>query len=169
MRPYPFIGALLVAGSVAILGACSQDTTASPDAADVVLSFNEAVTTRAELDDILAHFAAGGVQFTLRPSHQGITPEGLTTELIAHWSGVAPILFAATSAYSRRAQILDAYVEGAVATVWTRIETQTTLADATETSGESFTEVYMLIETPEGWKIAAIADNRQPDNIDVSQ
>ena len=169
MQPYQVIGTLAVVMSMAMLGACRQDTTASPEAADVVLSFNEAVTTREELDDIVAHFAAGGVQFTLRPSHQGITPEGLTSELIAHWSGVAPILFAATSAYSRQAEILDTHVEGTVATVWTRIQTQTTLADATETSSESFTEVYMLIETPEGWKIAAIADNRQPDDIDVSQ
>ena len=169
MQRLPIIGAVLAAGSIAILGACGQEVAAPPEAAGVVRAFNEAVTAREELDDILAHFAAGGVQFTLRPSHQGITPEGLTSELVAHWSGVAPILFAATSAYARQAEILAAHVEGSVATVWARIDTETTLVNATNTSAESFTEVYLLIETPDGWKIAGIADNRQPDDIDVSQ
>lgn len=160
---------LLAGGCLALTASCGSQLPDTSEVARVVQSFNQAVTERAELDAILAHFAPGGVQFTLRPSHQGIMPEGLTTELVAHWSGVVPILFAATQAYVRQAEILDARVQGTVATVWASIRTETRLATAGDPNTETFTEVYLLVHNAAGWQIAAIADNRPPDDIDVSQ
>lgn len=136
--------------------------------ADVVQSFNAAVTNR-DLDSLLAHFAEGGVQFNLRPSHGGLQTGPLTSELAARWRMVGPVLFNATSAYSRKAEIVDVHEAGDVATVWANIATRSVLADSGETSTGSFTEVYLLIRTAHGWQIAGAADNRQPDDVGIGR
>ena len=32
-------------------------------------------------------------------------------------------------------------------------------------NSSEFTEVYLLVATSEGWKIAGVADNRQPNDV----
>ncbi len=134
--------------------------------ADVVTSFNRAVTNR-DMDSLLAHFVAGGVQFNLRPSHGGLQTGPLTSELVARWSMVGPVLFSATSAYTRDAKVVDVHTAGDVATVWVDVATRTVMASNGESSTEKFTEVYLLVRTGDGWRIAAVADNRQPDDIGI--
>ncbi|HHQ13868.1 MAG TPA: hypothetical protein ENK16_02465, partial [Chromatiales bacterium] len=92
---------LMLAAPVPLLAGDAPD-----DAAAVVLSFNDAVSAR-DLDKLLSHFAEGGVQFNLRPSHQGLKNESLTSDLKARWSMVGPVLFSATKKYQREADILD--------------------------------------------------------------
>ena len=123
--------------------------------------------TLEDLDTLVDHFMDGGVQFNLRPSHGGLQTGPLTTELKARWSMVGPVLFSATSAYTRDADILDTRTIGDVATVWADISTSTALASNGETSTEQFSEVYLLVRTAAGWRIAAVADNRQPDDIGI--
>jgi ketosteroid isomerase-like protein len=155
----------------AIVGVCLFGTGLAEDSqrsqvANVVKSFNASVTNR-DTDAMVSHFAAGGVQFTLRPSHAGLAPADLTSELVAHWSLIAPVVFAATSAYIRQAEILDENVQGDVATVWARISTESTRAGEEKSRAESFTEFYLLVSTPDGWKIAGMVDNRPPDDIGI--
>ncbi len=152
-------------GPIALPALPDVNGTQGPAAA--VMSFNQAITNR-KIDQLADHFMGGGVQFTLRPSHKGLAPQGVTSALHQHWATVAPVLFAATSSYVRRAEILDSRVEGEIATVWARISTETVLAGSTEKSSESFTEVYLLLDTPSGWKIVGIADNRPADDIGLA-
>ena len=133
---------------------------------NVVESFNASVTNR-DLDAMVTHFMPGGVQFTLRPSHAGLASETLTTELTTHWPMVAPVLFAVTSAYIRQAEILEETVRGDVATAWARISTESTRTGEQKSRAESFTEFYLLVSTPDGWKIAGIVDNRATDDIGI--
>ena len=156
-------GLLVLTGQVA--AAAPETNQAGP--AEVVRSFNAAVTDR-NLEQLLGHFAEGGVQFNLRPSHGGLQTGPMTTELTARWSMVGPVLFSATSVYERHAKILDVHATGDVATVWAEVSTRTTMASSGETSSEAFTEVYLLVHRQEGWRIAAVADNRQPDNIGIA-
>jgi hypothetical protein len=80
---------------------------------------------------------------------------------------VAPLLFTVTSAYIRQAEILEENVQGDVATVWARISTESTRAGEEQSRAESFTEFYLLVSTPDGWKIAGMVDNRLPDDIGI--
>ena len=137
-----------------------------PIPAAVVTSFNRAVTDR-DMDSLLAHFMDGGVQFNLRPSHGGLQTGPLTSELNARWSMVGPVLFSATRSYTRETDVVDVHEAGDVATVWVDVATETVLASNGETSTEAFTEVYLLVRTPDGWRIAGVADNRQPDDIGI--
>jgi ketosteroid isomerase-like protein len=158
----PFL--TVVPGPSAWSGTPGPDTTP----AGVVESFNNAVTKR-DLDTLLDHFIDGGVQFNLRPSHGGLQTGPLTTELRARWSMVGPVLFSATSVYTRDAEILQTRTAGDLATVWADISTSTTLAGNGETSTEQFSEVYLLVRTAAGWRIAAVADNRQPDDAGIGE
>ena len=146
--------------------ALAEPGTSNTGPADVVRAFNQAVTDRDQAG-MLTHFADGGVQFNLRPAHGGLQTGPLTSELKARWSMVAPVLFSATSSYSREVDVVDVHAAGDVATVWADIATQTVLASNGESSTEQFTEVYLVIRTADGWRIAAVADNRQPDDIDL--
>jgi len=74
-------------------------------------------------------------------------------------------MFASTSAYQREVEILDTQINGDIATVWTKTRTQSTRLGSTETQSNAFTEVYLLIRTSDGWKIAAMADNRQATSL----
>jgi ketosteroid isomerase-like protein len=147
-------------------GGATAGETAEPgaDPAAVVQSFNRAVSAQ-DLETVLAHFAAGGVQFNLRPSHGGLQAGPLTSELEARWTMIGPVLFSATQSYTRDVSIADVHQAGDIATVWADVTTQTVLANNGETRTEQFTEVYLIVRTEAGWRIGAVADNRQPDNI----
>ena len=135
--------------------------------AEVVTAFNEAVTAQ-DMDAMLAVLADGGVRYNLRPAHQGLVDERLTQDLKVHWQTVAPLLFNVTESYSRRAEVQQVHQDGELATVWASISTRTVPLDDTGPSQERFVELYMLVLSPDGtWKIAGVADNRQPDDIDV--
>jgi len=133
-----------------------------------VLAFNEALTQR-KLDDALATVAPGAIQYTFTAAHRGMpAPSSLTTDLKVHWSTVAALLFNVTSAYTRSPEILETRVTGTLATVWTRLSTETVVRDGNR-SHESFDELYILQRTPDGWKIVGMADNRTTDDIAVDQ
>lgn len=155
--------------ATALLGSSwvwAESGAANQGPAEVVTSFNRAVTDR-DMDSLLAHFVDGGVQFNLRPSHGGLQTGPLTSELHARWSMVGPVLFGATSAYTRDAEVVDVHAAGDVATVWVQVATRTVLASNGEESTEAFTEVYLVVRTGDGWRIAGVADNRQPDDIGI--
>jgi ketosteroid isomerase-like protein len=154
---------LLAAAAIgaALVNAATVD---SPDA--VVASFNQAITER-DMDAAMAHFVPGGVQFNLRPSHGGLETGPLTAELEARWRMIGPVLFSATSSYSRTPKVIDAHVDGDVATVWVQTSTKTVLSSSGEASTENFSELYLLFKTEQGWRIAGVVDNRQPDDIGI--
>jgi hypothetical protein len=127
-----------------------------------VQEFNAAITGRA-LGKAIAHFADGAVQFTLRPAHAGMAasaPQGLSTDLKAHWSQVGSLLFSVTSRYTRTPTILDTRIDGDLATVWAQIDTETLERNATAPRLERFAEVYLLVRKDGTWRIAGVADNR---------
>lgn len=131
---------------------------------DTVLSFNSSITNN-DPDTAIEQLAGGGVQFVLRSLHAGMAPESLTTDIVQHWSTIVPVVLASTSSYLRRAEILNTEVNGDVATVWAKTTTESTAKGSDKKKVSIFTEVYLLIHLPEGWKIAAIADNRQATKI----
>ena len=153
--------ALLMTGS-ASLGAPPAD-----EAAAVVTAFNAAITSR-DLAKATNLLAPGGVQLSLRPSHTGLGGKqpALTTDLRAHWAMIAPVLFTATKGYSRKAEILDARAEGDLATVWAKIATESVHADKSATR-DKFVELYLLVHKDGGWKIGAMADNRNPNDVGI--
>lgn len=134
------------------------------DAAAVVQAFNQALTAR-DQDTAIAQLTAGGVQFTLRSLHDGAVPDKLVAPIADHWKMIVPVIFASTSKYAREVEILTSEAHGDVATVWTKTRTVSVRVNSDESSESEFTEIYLLIATPDGWKIAAIADNRQATSI----
>lgn len=128
-------------------------------AEETVLTFNRAISAK-DADAMLGYLADGGAQFTLRSAHAGTEPESLTVDIVSHWRTIGPVVFASTSAYERKAEILESRVDDEIATVWARMTVSTTPLGSEETHERSFTEAYLLISKPEGWRIAAIADNR---------
>jgi len=129
-----------------------------------VRAFNTAINEQ-DLDQLLATLLDGGVHFNFRPSHQGQGGTETTTELIPRWSMVGPVLFSTTQAYRRDLELLDVQVHGEIATVWASVRTKTVMRGSGATRSSDFTEVYLLVDTPEGWKIAGVADNRQPNDV----
>ena len=133
----------------------------------VVEDFNTAITAR-DMDTALALLAEGSVQFQLRALHPGMSDSPpLTADLNDTWKAVAGSLFTISESYERVANISQAHAQGYIATVWTNTTTRTVGKDNGEPMELSFSEVYLLIKKPGGWKIAGIADNRKPDNIQV--
>lgn len=153
-------------GSALLTISTGNPQAGQPGPEDVVKSFNQALTAR-NIDNALPLFAKGSVQFTLKAAHPGMTtPTGLTTDLRTHWSTIAPLLFTVTKTYKRVPTVVQSRVEGDLATVWTRIASQTVEPNG-KSREDSFGEVYVLIRGPDGWKIGAIADNRGTDKLDV--
>jgi len=132
--------------------------------ADTVRAFNAGITAK-DKDAAVATLARGGAQFTLRSQHEDAPPDQLQSEISEYWTIIAPVLFASTSAYRREVEILDTRIDGDLATVWTNTRTQSTRLGSTEPQVNAFTEVYLLIRTPDGWKIAAMADNRKATSL----
>jgi len=155
---------LIAASLLAGLPAHADD---SANAAAVVERFNAAVTAR-DMNTAMGALAEGSVQFQLRAVHPGMsdTPP-LTADLRGTWKAVAGILFPMSEAYKRTASVTQATAIGEVATVWTDTTTLTLRKDKTEPMELNFSEVYLLVKKPDGWKIAGVADNRKPDNIRV--
>ncbi len=141
---------------------------ADPGPADVVQSFNRAISAR-KLPEAMALLASGSVQYTLRAAHAGVTTGGgsITSDLKTHWSTIGPVLFAVTTTYKRVPTILDTRVDGDLATVWTTVASET-LERSGKRRQDSFSEVYLLVRTGNGWQIGAIADNRGTDSRPVA-
>ena len=156
------------AGLLALLLLPATLLAAAPGPADVVQAFNRAISAR-KLEDATVLLAKGSVQYTLRAAHAGVTTggRGITSDLKTHWSTIGPVLFAVTTTCKRVPKILDARVDGDLATVWTTVSSETV-----ERSGkrrqDSFSEVYLLVHTANGWQIGAIADNRGTDSLPVA-
>lgn len=140
------------------------------DAGATVTAFCSAISSR-NLDKVLGFLAPGSVQFSLRPSHTGMGAEqsSVTTDLRGHWSMIGPVLFSATSAYSRKAEITDTRIDGDLATVWARVRTESVRTGQSSPSVDEFMEVYMLVRKDGTWKIGAVADNRQPNDIGINR
>jgi hypothetical protein len=151
------------------LGVTSPATAAGPDpkqAAEAVVRAFNAAFAKKDIEGLAAQLVDGGVQFDLRPAHADQTaPRSLTQELRARWYGVTPILFAAAESYERKVEILDSRATADMATVWTRITTNMRMPKSDQVTSNSFTEVYLLVHTPQGWKIGAMIDNRATDQI----
>jgi hypothetical protein len=152
--------------AVPVAGAAADAGSAAASPAAVVEAMNAAITAR-DLPAVKRHFAPGGVQFSLRPAHTGLgaAASGLTTPLDAHWSMIGPVLFGATQSYQRQVEVLDARVEGDVATVWTRTRTRTVRGTPPVTKQDEFVEIYLMVRTGGEWKVGAIADNRRPNDV----
>ncbi len=148
----------VLAISFALTCGASVALAAGPD--NTVDAFNAAFAAK-DKDALVATLAKGGAQFTLRSQHAELAPESVQSEISEYWTVIAPVLFASTNSYQRTAEITDTRVDGDIATVWTNTKTESTRIGATKADRNAFTEVYLLIKTPDGWKIAAIADNRQ--------
>jgi hypothetical protein len=151
------------------LGGCSgtadtADTRRQAEAA--VLGFNGAFAEK-DIEQIAAYLVEGGVQFELAPAHAG-TPQALAQEIRAKWYGVTPILFAATGTYTRSVEILDSRVAPEMATVWARVTSRTQLSESAEPSVRAFNEVYLLVRTPQGWKIGAMINDRATDGLSMA-
>lgn len=157
----------LVAVLLALVLLPAATPASGPGPADIVKAFNRALSER-KLDDAMPLLAKGSVQYTLRAAHAGTTTGtgGITSDLRTHWSTIGPVLFAVTTTYKRVPEILDTRIDGDLATVWTTVASETV-----ERSGkqrrDSFSEVYLLVHTGDGWQIGAIADNRGTDSLPV--
>jgi hypothetical protein len=132
-----------------------------------VLGFNGAFAGK-DIEQVAAWLVEGGVQFELAPAHAG-TSQALAQEIRAKWYGVTPILFAATGSYSRSVEILDSRVAPDMATVWARVTSRTRLSESAEPSVRAFNEVYLLVRTPQGWRIGAMINDRATDKLAVAQ
>ncbi len=137
-------------------------------AADVVRQFNAAIGAR-DMDAALATLAEGSVALQLRAVHPGMSDNPpLTAELKKNWQMVAAILFPTTNAYTREVTVTHATLVGDIATIWTDTITRTDRKNQAGAMELSFSEVYLLVKKADGWRIAVVADNRQPDNIAVT-
>jgi ketosteroid isomerase-like protein len=140
---------------------CAEES-AGPAAS--VRAFTAAINDR-DLDALLVQLLDGGVHFNFRPSHQGQGATEITSELIPRWSMVAPVLFSTTESYRRELEVLDTMVQGDIATVWASVKTETVMRGSGKANSSAFTEVYLMVATSDGWKIAGVADNRQPNDV----
>ncbi len=154
---------------VGLIGLACADVADHSEITSVVSTFNEALTAK-NLDGMLATMANGAVQFTLRAAHSEMaTGDGISSDLKTHWSTIGPVLFTTMKSYTRKATILDVQVDGDVASVWTRINTESVALGSDQSRQGEFTELYVIVNAGNGWKIGAVADNRQPDTMRISQ
>ena len=154
----------ILAATIALMLGSTLASAASVGPEDTVKAYNAAFSAK-DKDAVVATLAEGGAQFTLRSQHEEAPPENLQSEISAYWSLIAPVLFASTSSYQREIEITDAEASGDIATVWTNSKISSTRLGSDEVSVNEFTEVYLLIRTADGWKIAAIADNRKATKL----
>jgi len=150
----------LRAALLAVVLAANTGYAADPGPADVVKAFNSAITER-KLDAALGHLARGSVQYTLRAAHAGVPTGdgGITSDLKTHWSTIGPVLISATTSYKRVPEIIDSRIDGDLATVWALVSSDTVERNGSHKQSK-FSEVYLLVRTPAGWQIGAMADNR---------
>ena len=143
--------------ALALAFGATSATAAGPE--DTVGAFNAAFMAK-DKDALVATLAEGGAQFTLRSQHEEVAPDKVQSEIAGYWTVIAPVLFASTSSYQRTAEVIDTRISGDIATVWTNTKTNSTRLGQTKPDQNEFTEVYLVVKTSNGWKIAAIADNR---------
>lgn len=170
MRIRPLTLALALVPALALnlsLSGPALAADATEDAVAVVTTFNEAISNR-QLDTLLGLFAPGAVQYALRPAHAGMpAPDKVTSDLNVHWRTIGPVLFSVTDLYTRTPEIIDTHVTQELATVWARITTRSRDRNATDERSETFSEVYLLVNKGDGWKIGGIAENRGTDDIPI--
>lgn len=151
--------------TVAPADAAAEAPDAKKGAQAVVLAFNAAFA-RKDIEGVVSQLMEGGVQVDLRPAHADqAAAQSPTQELHARWYGVTPILFAAAQTYERKVRILDSRASAEMATVWAQITTNMRLPKSDQVTFNSFTEVYLLVNTKQGWKIAAMTDDRATDRL----
>ncbi|MCK6371772.1 MAG: nuclear transport factor 2 family protein [Gammaproteobacteria bacterium] len=161
------VGVTVLAGLVSTAWAADQSAKAM-DPIAVVQAFNDAFA-RKDIEGLTAQLIEGGVQFDLRPAHADQNAaQGLTEELKARWYGVTPILFAGTESYARKVKVIDSRSSSDMATVWATITTEMRMPKSDKANSNSFTEVYLLVNTPDGWKIGAMMDDRATDRISTT-
>lgn len=146
--------------SVAVAAADSSPDADASGVEAAVLSFNAAVSAR-DADAVASHFAAGAVLLTSKPAHADIGGSAdLASDAVVQWKAVASLLKNATKSYSRVVDDLQIHVEGDLATVWCRTRTETHSLEGGDPTVLEFTETYTLFRREDGWKIAALANNR---------
>ncbi|MCP4271030.1 MAG: nuclear transport factor 2 family protein [Gammaproteobacteria bacterium] len=138
----------------------------SGNPADIVLAFNKAMTD-SNLEALLATLAPGGIQYTVKASHMGQTPDSLTTDLKAYWTMIAPVIFSSTESYTRTAKIIDSRNTETMATVWADVET-VSVRSGGGGQKNNFEEITILIHTEKGWKIAGIMDTKKLSTLTTS-
>lgn len=146
----------------AMLGLLLLSATAVAQGPDeTVTAFNESISEQ-NIEAAISHLAEGAVQFNLHGSHADLAtgdPEP-TQDLAAVWRVVSTVLFNTLEDYERSVEILASRVDGAIATVWTQTTTSTQRSADTPPTSLTFTETYLLLRKPDGWKIAGLANNR---------
>jgi hypothetical protein len=151
--------------SAAIVTLAFSQLAFSAEPADAVVAFNKAFTDNS-VEALLDSFAPEGLQYTVTSSHQGITPDALAVDARGYWSKIAPVVFATTKSYTRTAKILDTYAIADIATVWAEITTVSERKSGGDAKEQTFKEVYLLIKTENGWKIAGVMDNKKLTKLD---
>lgn len=154
---------VLLLATLGLMSISGAVTAGDAGPAAVVTRFNQAITEQ-DLDTALEQLADGSVHFQLRPSHSGMGDGDipLTVDLRQSWQMVGTLLFSATAAYTRSAEILSVEEYGDIATIWTNTSTETLSKNNEAPINLQFSEVYLLVKKDGAWKIAANADNRKP-------
>jgi hypothetical protein len=161
-----FLAGAALASMLIVQGSAVTAETDPKHAAEAVVRAFNAAFGKKDIDGIAAQLVEGGVQFDLRPAHADQSaPQGLTQELREKWYGVTPILFAAAESYERKVEIIDSRATADMATVWAKVTTNMRMPKSDKVSSNSFTELYLLVHTPKGWKIGAMMDNRATDTL----
>lgn len=162
-----YLGTIIPGAFLALLTALPTSADEAQDPAGVVRQFNAAITER-DIDAALATLAEGSVQMQLRAVHPGMSENPpLTADLPTMWKTVAAVLFQISESYTRSADISESTADGEIATVWANTTTRTKRKDKDEATERSFSEVYLLVKKDGSWKIAAMADNRSRDNVQI--
>ncbi len=156
-----FIAPVLLALAVPPVSAMDD---AQQAAVDVVHAFNGAMSAR-DGERMLDQLVVEGVQFDLRPAHAGQGAHEMAEPLRARWARITPALFNGTRAFTRQATILDVRASADIATVWATVASRMELLKPGAPIDNAFTEVYLLVRTPSGWKIGAMVDDRGTDRL----
>lgn len=165
MRMQTGVIVVIAALLLPVAGLRAADTPQS--AAEVVVhEFNAAMSSKS-IERMLACLIGQGVQFDLRQAHadQAAGTHQIVQSLNDRWTSVTPILFNGTQSYIRTAEIIHSQASPDIATIWARVTAVMQMPKAESASTNTFTEVYFLIRTPDGWKIGAMVDDRGTDSI----
>ncbi len=136
--------------------------------ADAVKAFNTAINQK-NLDAVTAALAEGGVNFTLRAAHPGMSSDmPLTGDLIANWKTVAAVLFSTTESYTRDVEITNIIEDGDIATVWADATTTSVRNAGEDTRVNNFSELYVVVKRDGAWEIGAYLDNRAVDSLIIN-
>ncbi len=165
MRIQAGVIAVIAALLLPVAGLRAADTP-QPAAEAVVHEFNAAMSSKS-IERMLACLIGQGVQFDLRQAHadQAAGTHQIVQSLNDRWTSVTPILFNGTKSYIRTAEIIQSQASPDIATIWARVTAVMQMPNAENASTKTFTEVYFLIRTPDGWKIGAMVDDRGTDSI----